>query len=58
MLPAQLQKHCVSFGVTNGTVPHAELIGTEDAHRIPKHLLDLPAILKLSSVFSLRLLQS
>lgn len=56
VLPAQLQEHCVSFNMTNGTVPHTEPIGTEDAHRVPKHLLDFPAILNSSSAFSLRLL--
>lgn len=42
-----------SFTMTNDTVPHTE---PEDAHSVPKHLLDFPAILK-SSIFSLWLLQ-
>lgn len=49
VLPAQLQEHCVSFNMTNGTVPHTEPIGTEDAHRVPKHLLDFPATRHLLS---------
>lgn len=54
VLRAQLEQHCVPFNVTNGVVPHAARGLALKMVTDPKHWLDFPPILKLSSALSPR----